>query len=613
MIMMNKALPYFILILYLTLSSAILFSSPVPSGEYSARFEKAGEIMEDQPEEAIVILRKILRGIDPADNPTEASKANFLMGEAFFYMDELDSTVKYYLIAVDIDETFENDRTPEHINILGNLGYMYDALDKKILALDYYTKALDIARETGLKDEIAANLANIAQIRTIQGFYNEALVAMQEALQIDREIGDESVIAVDLNTIGRIYESWGMFREAADYLEQALAIDRKLGNKDKLAIRYNSLGLVYKGWGKFDIALEYFNKALAIDRQNQRPEKVALRQANIGSTLLDMGNAEEALIHLESSLEYFTDNDFPSYMATTLNDLGRCYLKLKDFDKAEMAFLQSNVISRQHGFARFRLKSLEYLSQLYRQSGRYQEALEAKDEFKLLNDSLFNTESQRKIAEFNALYEIDKKQKENELLVKDRELAKKRQIVMLMTFSILALVLVVAILGLLVRIKGHQNRRLLAEKENEKLKMDLEQRNKELTYNAMCIIKNNETVAKIAETIEDAINSGGQQNDLNQMVRKLQNMEREKNWAEFEIRFTKVHEEFYDKLNTRFPELSPNEKKLCAFLKLNMSSKDIAAITHQSVHSINVARTRLRKKLGIDQTDENLVNFLTTL
>jgi DNA-binding CsgD family transcriptional regulator len=44
-----------------------------------------------------------------------------------------------------------------------------------------------------------------------------------------------------------------------------------------------------------------------------------------------------------------------------------------------------------------------------------------------------------------------------------------------------------------------------------------------------------------------------------------------------------------------------------------MSTKDIASITHQSVHSINVARTRLRKKLGIDQTDESLVNFLQNL
>jgi DNA-binding CsgD family transcriptional regulator len=62
-----------------------------------------------------------------------------------------------------------------------------------------------------------------------------------------------------------------------------------------------------------------------------------------------------------------------------------------------------------------------------------------------------------------------------------------------------------------------------------------------------------------------------------------------------------------------YPDLTPNEKKICAFLRLNMSTKDIAAITHQSVHSLNVARTRLRKKLGIDGTDENLVNFLNRL
>ena len=81
-------------------------------------------------------------------------------------------------------------------------------------------------------------------------------------------------------------------------------------------------------------------------------------------------------------------------------------------------------------------------------------------------------------------------------------------------------------------------------------------------------------------------------------------------WEEFEIRFQKVHSEFYQNLQKRFPELSPAERKLAALLRLDMSSKDISTLTGQSIKSVEVARSRLRKKLEITSQDINLVNFL---
>jgi tetratricopeptide (TPR) repeat protein len=592
----------------------VIFSNSAKAGDNpSQKLNIAKGMTENNPADAIKMIRQIISGLNPEKEPATVSLAYFLLGESYYYLDEIDSTIINYEKAIESDITYGNDKTPEHVNILGNLGYMYDSMDQKIIAMDYYQQALRIARETGLKDEIASNLANIAQLKTIQGYYQEAIENMEEALAIDREISEESIIATDLNTIGRIYESWGMYEQAVNYLERALEIDSSLNMADKMAIRYSSLGLVYKGWGKYNQALEYFRKALEIDQKLGNEDKVALRIANIGSTYIDMDQPDQAIIHLENSLKYFTDHKMPSFMASTLNELGRSYYLKKDYPKAEQAFLQSAAICRENDFARFLVTSLDYLSKIYRDSRQYEKAFGYLMEFNSLNDSIFNAETQKKVAEFNARYELDQKQQENELLVRDNELAKKRQIVSVLVFSSAGFFLVIILLTLFVRLKSQQNRRLITEKENERLRMDLEEKHKELTYNAMCIIKNNETVAKIAETLEVALQSGQDERSINNMVRKLQNMEREKNWTEFEVRFTKVHEDFYNKLITRFPDLSPNEKKLCAFLKLNMSTKDIAAITHQSVHSINVARTRMRKKLGIDQTDENLVNFLGSL
>ena len=69
----------------------------------------------------------------------------------------------------------------------------------------------------------------------------------------------------------------------------------------------------------------------------------------------------------------------------------------------------------------------------------------------------------------------------------------------------------------------------------------------------------------------------------------------------------------YRNLNEKFPNLTENEKKLCALLRLDMNTKDIASITRQNPSSIEVARTRLRKKLNISNTDISLNNFLAKL
>jgi len=79
------------------------------------------------------------------------------------------------------------------------------------------------------------------------------------------------------------------------------------------------------------------------------------------------------------------------------------------------------------------------------------------------------------------------------------------------------------------------------------------------------------------------------------------------------MRFQNVHQEFYQNLQNKFPDLSPSEIKHAAFLRLNMTTKEIAAITSQSAKSLETARYRLRKKLGITNQEVNLVNFLLNI
>ena len=88
---------------------------------------------------------------------------------------------------------------------------------------------------------------------------------------------------------------------------------------------------------------------------------------------------------------------------------------------------------------------------------------------------------------------------------------------------------------------------------------------------------------------------------------------RSRAWEEFEYRFQQIHSGFYDRLSHKFPDLTMNERRLCAFLKLDMSTKEISDITGQSIRAINMGRIRLRRKLGLTNTEREIYEFLSGL
>jgi len=147
--------------------------------------------------------------------------------------------------------------------------------------------------------------------------------------------------------------------------------------------------------------------------------------------------------------------------------------------------------------------------------------------------------------------------------------------------------------------------------EHNKLQQELEFRNKEIATNVMYLLKKNEFITSTAEKLKESRLNFKKENQklIQEIIRDLLLNSSRDVWKEFEVRFQEVHSNFYENLIEKVPDLTPNEKKVCAFLRLNMSSKDISAITYQSVRSIDMARFRLRKKMKLDP-DDNLVNYL---
>ncbi|WP_025864383.1 helix-turn-helix transcriptional regulator [Prolixibacter bellariivorans] len=137
------------------------------------------------------------------------------------------------------------------------------------------------------------------------------------------------------------------------------------------------------------------------------------------------------------------------------------------------------------------------------------------------------------------------------------------------------------------------------EKELANASMEMIQKNKMLIK-----IKNDLKVA--SENVSEETVQAKLKSILKRVDRQVNN---EKQWQVFETHFETVHEDFLSRIKDQFPELSPKELKLCAYLRMNVSSKEIAALMNISVRGVEISRYRLRKKLRL-QRHENLTDFI---
>jgi DNA-binding CsgD family transcriptional regulator len=159
-----------------------------------------------------------------------------------------------------------------------------------------------------------------------------------------------------------------------------------------------------------------------------------------------------------------------------------------------------------------------------------------------------------------------------------------------------------------------KQKRTIAEQEALLLKDRLAFSQQELACKAMHLASQSEFKVKLLETTKDVyfhLDESGKES-IKTVLRNLESHIDQSAWPEFETRFEKVHDAFFGRLQRLFPDLTPNDRRICAFLKLNMSTKDIALLTHRSPRSIESSRYRLKKKFGLGQ-EEDILTFLQSV
>ncbi|ADY52726.1 Two component regulator three Y domain-containing protein [Pseudopedobacter saltans DSM 12145] len=160
------------------------------------------------------------------------------------------------------------------------------------------------------------------------------------------------------------------------------------------------------------------------------------------------------------------------------------------------------------------------------------------------------------------------------------------------------------------------NEQKLIKLKAEKLEAELMSKAREATNSAMNIVYKNELLQKIREEIQELKDENGKKLSEDQLrrIQKVidEGMTDERDWDLFEKSFNGTHENFFHKLKVNHPDLVPNDLKLCAYLRMNMSSKEMASLLNITLRGVEIRRYRLRKKLQVPH-DKNLVEFLMEL
>jgi len=155
-----------------------------------------------------------------------------------------------------------------------------------------------------------------------------------------------------------------------------------------------------------------------------------------------------------------------------------------------------------------------------------------------------------------------------------------------------------------------KNEKLKAELKQDKYKMEL--KNKELASIAVQIMHKNETLGVIKEKLTEVKRnlSGAALKEINLLLKNIEaDVDLEDSWENFKMHFESIHSDFFKRLHSSYPNLSPKDLKLCAYIRMNLNTKEIALLSNITVRGVEIGRYRLRKKLGLER-GQNLFDFL---
>lgn len=468
-------------------------------------------------------------------------------------------------------------------------------------------------------------LNKLARVYSHQGNHKESYDKLWAALILADASKKDVIKASIYREIGRHYSYYHRKDRALHYLNLSLNLKKQLvkeGSLDKRELLNNYLSFVatYRELNNFKLAEKYLDSCYYYNnepKKNSRWHFLKFEEAVIQSS---KGNDDEAISIFNNILPWFVENQ-PNYQVLIYKYLGDSFQNNDDFTKSQFCYKKAIEISElKKAHTDFVPLIYEGLSNLYFSKGKFLQAYNTLKKAKDLDAVFFDSRS----ANNAPLLEIQdefRKSKENQIKFlqtqKLKQFEQDEKVVFLEKLLLWGLVAFLVLFGIIsfrsLRTKYRVEKKLLKkERELEKQK-DLEVielKNKELAASVLKLIEKDAFLEQIKKSLSKKTEA-----EINREAKKIINSisnKKNENWNEFQARFVSINKSFYKKLNKDYPNLTMNDQKLCALVKLNFSSKEIAQLLNMSIESVHTTRSRLRKKLNINR-EVNLKQFISDI
>ena len=376
-------------------------------------------------------------------------------------------------------------------------------------------------------------------------------------------------------------------------------------NPSRKILFYGDIIGSYMSLEEYDSSLMYLN---ALDTLVNTPRDKAMVNAYYGCNYNGLRQYDKAIAKFHESLntEEITDPQIELY---SYGHLSNSFYQLKDYDSAFYYIEKTIEKAKEYNLLEWEVNGMGQKCEFLYELKRYEEFSENIVVYNKLNDSL---------NELRNLNDLDKIMLQKQYQEMEEQLKNKLEENRIKQYKMTILFIVMGSLAAIVIILLLLNRKsiLLKNKEmkEESLSKELEMRNRELASNVVILMKKNEVFAEIIQrllVIKENADKEETREAIAKVTKDIEKTIEGKFWEEFELRFKNVYSDFYERLMQQFPDLTTSEIRLCSFLKLGLSTKDICSITGQTVPSIEKARNRLRKKLGIaNDPNINMTSFI---
>lgn len=483
-------------------------------------------------------------------------------------------SMAYYLELATQELPKSSRRIFHEVFLLHQRGILATTRKNNLAALELYTKAMMIIEKEKMESlGIAIRLAMMDLYLRIQHYQRCIDLGTAELKRVDMQLSDVDRNNV-LNNLGVAYSKVGKLDSAALLYREAVAIGQKMGHKMNEARAFTNLGNTLLKKKEYTAALEAMNAAIKICRENGLEVGIFINMVNKAELLSktgDLSGALEVFKAAQQRAKFYSD---PA-VSMDLDRVGALiYSGMGDYKTA-----------------------LQY----------YTSYLEEKEEANKRQNELL-------VLDWEARVEREKQEQHIEELNVEITFARRRQ---QFFYALALLVLVSVFLGYRLLVNKHQKDRLQAKlnrEESQNLRLQLEIKDKEMASQSIHL----QSIKAFSEGMTEKLrqfNRGlplRQEEELSKLISEFEHRFPEELWEDFQMRFEKVNDSFYQKLMERCPDLSPVELRLAALLRLNLSSKEISDITNRSVGTISNTRSSLRKKLHLEEED-NLVAYLISI